>query len=51
MQERSVTLRNTRDASGWRHLEASLTADGALSIAGQDLGAGVAGVFGAGITE
>jgi hypothetical protein len=51
MQERSVILRNTRDASGWPHLEATLRADGALSIEGQDLGAGVAGVFGADVTE
>jgi hypothetical protein len=48
---RRVVLRDTRDASGTRFLEARLDPDGALRIEGQDLGPGVGEVFGAGLTE
>jgi hypothetical protein len=46
-----VTLRDTRDEGGSRHLSASLKGDGTLLIEGQDLGPGVEGFFGPGQTE
>ena len=46
-----VTLRDTRDEGGSRHLSASLKGDGTLIIEGQDLGPGVEGFFGSGLTE
>ncbi len=39
MSSRSIALRETRGARGSRHLEATLHADGTLTIEGQDLGA------------
>lgn len=47
----SVTLRDTRDEGGSRHLGARLKGDGTLLIEGQDRGPGVAGSFGPGLTE
>jgi hypothetical protein len=46
-----VTLRDSRDEGGSRHLGASLKDDGTLLIEGQDLGPGVEGFFGPGLTE
>lgn len=46
MSERRRTLRATSEASGSRHLEAYINADGDLVIEGQDLGAGVKEFFG-----
>ena len=46
-----VTLRDTRDEGGSRHLSGSLKGDGTLVIEGQDLGPGVEGFFGSGLTE
>ncbi|MFZ2362403.1 MAG: hypothetical protein WA040_23895 [Anaerolineae bacterium] len=46
-----VTLRDTRDEDGTRHLSARLKGDGALLIEGQDLGPGVERFFGPGLTE
>lgn len=46
-----VTLRDTRDEGGSRHLGASLKGDGTLLIEGQDLGPGVESFFGLGLTE
>ena len=46
MTTRSVTLRETRDELGTRHLGAKLSADGTLSIEGQELGDGVEQFFG-----
>jgi len=46
-----IVLRDTRDASGTRFLEARLDADGTLRIEGQDLGPGVSAVFGPDLTE
>jgi hypothetical protein len=51
MEKRSVTLRDTHDVQGIRHLAASLSVDGTLTIKGQDIGRGVEGVFGAGYSE
>ena len=48
MTDRSVTLRDDRDKLGSRHLVASLSADGTLTIEGQDLGRGVEQAFGSG---
>ncbi len=47
----SVVLRDERDAGGVRHLGAVRRPDGGVLIEGQDLGSGVEGVFGAGLTE
>ena len=47
----SVVLWQTRDAGGTRYLDATLTAEGELVIAGQDLGPGVEQVFGEGLIE
>jgi hypothetical protein len=46
-----VVLRDIRDAHGTRFLEARLESDGTLVIEGQDLGDGVAEVFGEGLRE
>lgn len=46
-----VTLRETRDEGGSRHLGASLKGDGTLLIEGQDIGPGVESFFGPGLTE
>ncbi len=46
MTTRSITLRSTSDGQGSRHLWAKLSADGTLTIEGQDLGAGVEQFFG-----
>jgi hypothetical protein len=46
-----VILRDTRDASGTRFLEARVGPDGTLRIEGQDLGRGVTEVFGEGLSE
>jgi len=46
-----VVLRNAEDAGGTRHLEARMSEDSNLIIEGQDLGKGVSGVFGEGISE
>jgi hypothetical protein len=46
-----VVLRDTRDGSGSRFLEAILDSDGTLRIEGQDLGRGVSAVFGSDLSE
>ena len=46
-----VVLRALRDAGGTRSLEAARREDGGIVIEGQDLGPGVEGAFGAGLTE
>ncbi|MBI1296296.1 hypothetical protein GC175_15175 [bacterium] len=46
-----VTLRDTRDEGGSRHLSATLKEDGTLVIEGQDIGPGVEGVLGSGLIE
>ena len=46
-----VTLRDTHDENGRRHLSATLKGDGTLLIEGQDLGPGVERFFGPGLTE
>ena len=51
MPVHSVILRNIRDGAGLRYLEATLSAAGDVTISGQDLGAGVEAVFGAGNRE
>ena len=51
MKNQFVTLRDVRDEEGRRFLGASLTADGALTIAGQDSGDGVEQFFGPGNRE
>jgi hypothetical protein len=51
MTTRSATLRSTRDGLGSRHLWATLRADGTLIIEGQDLGSGVGGAWGSGLSE
>lgn len=51
MTVRTVKLRNTWDASGTRHLAASIKDDGRVVISGQDLGRGVEEFFGSGNTE
>jgi len=48
---RSVVLRDTRDSSGTRHLEARFDDGGDLLLSGQDLGDGVEEYFGAGLRE
>ena len=47
----SIVLRDERDAGGIRHLGAVRRSDGGILIEGHDLGSGVEGVFGAGLTE
>lgn len=51
MTTKSVVLRDSRDESGSRFLEATLSADGTLTINGQDLGRGVEEFFGEGDFE
>jgi hypothetical protein len=51
MTKRSVTLRDIHDELGTRHLTASLSTDGTLTIEGQDLGDGVEQIFGPGTRE
>ncbi|MFK7766785.1 MAG: hypothetical protein AB8B55_06150 [Mariniblastus sp.] len=51
MADQTIILRRTRDKLGSRFLGATLTSDGTVTIRGQDLGRGVAEVFGAGNTE
>ena len=46
-----LVLRNQRDADGFRGLEASRRQDGGIRIDGHDLGRGVEGAFGAGMSE
>ena len=46
-----VTLRDTRDEGGSRHLVASLQRDGTLLIEGRDSGPGVARFYGPDLTE
>jgi hypothetical protein len=46
-----VVLRDSRDASGVRYLEATRHTDGGIQILGQDLGSGVEEIFGAGLRE
>ncbi len=46
-----VTLRDTRDEGGSRHLAARLKSDGTLLIEGQDLGPDVERFFGPEVTE
>jgi hypothetical protein len=46
-----VTLRDTRDETGRRFLEATWEPGGPLVISGQDLGRGVSDAFGEGLTE
>jgi hypothetical protein len=46
-----VTLRDSRDEDGSRHLSASLKKDGTLLIEGQDIGLGVERFFGPGQAE
>ena len=50
-ERREVTLRSKRDREGTRALWAYLNENGDLYVDGQDLGSGVSGAFGAGITE
>lgn len=50
-KRREVTLRSKRDREGTRALWAYLDKNGNLCVDGQDLGAGVSGVFSAGIAE
>lgn len=47
----NVVLRDESDERGTRFLGASLRADGAVVIEGHDLGRGVEGFFGSGLTE
>ncbi len=51
MATHSITLRHTHDNLGTRHLHATLSADGTLTIEGQDVGDGVEQVFGPGNRE
>ena len=51
MSKTAVTLRNTKDKSGSRFLEASLDERGVLRIIGQDMGHGVENYYGIGISE
>jgi len=46
-----VVLRDTSDRGGSRHLTARLAPSGDVVIQGQDLGSGVEGVFGSGLSE
>lgn len=46
-----VILRQTRDESGSRYLQATLYANGDVAIEGQDLGKGVEAFWGEGLTE
>jgi hypothetical protein len=46
-----VTLRDSRDAGGSRHLSATLKNDGSLLIEGQDIGPSGERFFGPGLTE
>jgi hypothetical protein len=46
-----VTLRDTHDEGGSRHLRATLKSDGSILIEGQDIGSGVESVFGPGLRE
>lgn len=50
-RERQVTLRSQRTPGDVRHLWATLTADGGITIEGQDLGRGVEEAYGEGLTE
>jgi hypothetical protein len=47
----TVTLRYRRDADGLRRLEVTRRPDGGVVIEGQDLGAGVEAIYGAGLSE
>jgi hypothetical protein len=47
----SVVLRYQQDADGFRGLRATRRPDGGIRIDGHDLGRGVEGVFGAGMSE
>jgi hypothetical protein len=49
--ERRVVLRDERDGSDRRFLEARIAADGKLVLEGQDLGPGVESAFGEGCRE
>lgn len=49
-RNRSIKLREERDAGGSRFLSASLRADGTIQIQGHDLGPAV-GALGAGLSE
>jgi hypothetical protein len=51
MTTKSIALRDSRDRLGSRYLGASLSADGTLTISGQDLGDGVEQILGPGIRE
>ncbi len=51
MKKRLVTLRDIHNHLGSRHLVASLSADGTLTIEGQDFGLGVEQIFGDGNRE
>jgi hypothetical protein len=51
MTAKAVVLRDSRDESGSRFLGASISADGTLTINGQDLGKGVEEFFGEGDFE
>lgn len=46
-----VVLRDQRDSDGFQGLRASRGPDGGIRIDGHDLGSGVEGVFGAGLSE
>jgi hypothetical protein len=47
----TITLREQRNADGFRRLSADRRPDGGIQIDGHDLGAGVERVFGTGLTE
>lgn len=51
MNNHAVTLRDVRDEEGRRYLDASLAADGTLTITGLDSGDGVERFFGPGNRE
>ncbi len=50
-QHRTVILRDDRDKLGTRQLDATLSADGTLTIEGQDFGDGVEQIFGSGLSQ
>jgi len=47
----TITLREWRDADGFRRLSVDRRPDGSIFIEGHDLGPGVERVFGTGLTE
>ena len=51
MTNRSITLRHSHDVLGSQYLGASISADGTLTIEGQDIGDGVERIFGTGNRE